>query len=142
MPKKLIIITTFIKYHKNYNLSTLKPYKLCNADCFKVVRLVMVLRISKVSFDNWLDKSCMKLVGAPCKATLGDDKFIVNFSEQRINQYTLSPVFPIKQISAVNVIYEREFINTLQIAAKCIRWIIEKQFHISGMIIIGFQYPL
>ena len=30
-------------------------YELCNSDCFKVVRVGRVLRISKVSFDNWLD---------------------------------------------------------------------------------------
>ena len=36
-------------------ISRRKAYELCNSDCFKVVRVGRVLRISKVSFDNWLD---------------------------------------------------------------------------------------
>jgi excisionase family DNA binding protein len=32
-----------------------KAYELCNADAFKVIRVGRTLRISKSSFDYWLD---------------------------------------------------------------------------------------
>lgn len=32
-----------------------KAYELCNSGCFKVVRIGRALRISKLSFDTWLD---------------------------------------------------------------------------------------
>ena len=32
-----------------------KAYELCNSDAFKVIRVGRTLRISKSSFDYWLD---------------------------------------------------------------------------------------
>lgn len=36
-------------------ISKSKAYELCKKPDFKVVRLGRTIRISKVSFDNWLD---------------------------------------------------------------------------------------
>ena len=36
-------------------ISRRKAYELCNSDCFKVLRIGRALRVSKASFDNWLD---------------------------------------------------------------------------------------
>ncbi len=36
-------------------ISKSKAYELCKQPDFKVVRLGRTIRISKVSFDNWLD---------------------------------------------------------------------------------------
>jgi len=32
-----------------------KAYELCNSDAFKVIRVGRTLRVSKSSFDYWLD---------------------------------------------------------------------------------------
>ena len=37
-------------------ISRKKAYELCNSGCFKIVRVGRVIRISKFSFDEWLDK--------------------------------------------------------------------------------------
>lgn len=36
-------------------ISRRKAYELCNSDCFKVIRVGRTMRISKASFDHWLD---------------------------------------------------------------------------------------
>lgn len=36
-------------------ISRRKAYELCNSGCFKVVRVGRTLRVSKLSFDTWLD---------------------------------------------------------------------------------------
>ena len=36
-------------------ISRRKAYDLCNSDIFKVIRVGRALRVSKVSFDQWLD---------------------------------------------------------------------------------------
>lgn len=36
-------------------ISRRKAYDLCNSDRFKVIRVGRILRISKASFDHWLD---------------------------------------------------------------------------------------
>ncbi|MDL2218068.1 helix-turn-helix domain-containing protein [Christensenellaceae bacterium OttesenSCG-928-M15] len=36
-------------------ISRRKAYELCNSNCFKVIRVGRALRISKASFDYWLD---------------------------------------------------------------------------------------
>ena len=38
-------------------ISRRKAYDLCNSDIFKVIRVGRALRVSKVSFDQWLDGS-------------------------------------------------------------------------------------
>ena len=38
-------------------ISRRKAYELCNSDIFKVIRVGRALRVSKVSFDQWLDGS-------------------------------------------------------------------------------------
>lgn len=40
---------------KILDISRRKAYELCNSDEFKVVRIGKTLRISKASFDSWLD---------------------------------------------------------------------------------------
>lgn len=37
------------------NISRRKAYELCNSGCFKIVRVGRTIRISKLSFDEWLD---------------------------------------------------------------------------------------
>lgn len=32
-----------------------KAYELCNSGCFKIVHVGRVIRVSKLSFDEWLD---------------------------------------------------------------------------------------
>lgn len=39
------------------NISRRKAYELCNSNAFKVVRVGKVLRVSKASFDSWLDNN-------------------------------------------------------------------------------------
>ena len=39
------------------NISRRKAYELCNSGSFKIVRIGRVIRISKSSFDEWLDTS-------------------------------------------------------------------------------------
>jgi len=36
-------------------VSRKKAYELCNSDSFNIVRIGRSIRISKSSFDNWLD---------------------------------------------------------------------------------------
>lgn len=36
-------------------VSRKKAYELCNSDCFKIVRVGRSIRVSKSSFDAWLD---------------------------------------------------------------------------------------
>lgn len=36
-------------------ISRRKAYELCNSDVFKVIRIGRALRVSKASFDFWLD---------------------------------------------------------------------------------------
>ena len=36
-------------------ISRRKAYELCNSDAFKVIRIGRALRVSKASFDFWLD---------------------------------------------------------------------------------------
>ena len=36
-------------------ISRRKAYDLCNSDIFKVIRVGRALRVSKASFDQWLD---------------------------------------------------------------------------------------
>ncbi|MEG0767548.1 MAG: helix-turn-helix domain-containing protein [Clostridia bacterium] len=36
-------------------ISRRKAYELCNSDSFKVLRIGRALRVSKASFDYWLD---------------------------------------------------------------------------------------
>lgn len=37
------------------NISRRKAYELCNSGSFKIVRVGRTIRISKLSFDEWLD---------------------------------------------------------------------------------------
>lgn len=37
------------------NIGRRKAYELCNSGAFKVVRVGRTIRISKLSFDEWLD---------------------------------------------------------------------------------------
>ncbi|MGF7011628.1 excisionase family DNA binding protein [Lachnospiraceae bacterium PF1-21] len=37
------------------NISMKKTYELCNSGAFRVIRLGRVLRVSKASFDHWLN---------------------------------------------------------------------------------------
>ena len=37
------------------NIGRRKAYELCNSGCFKIVRVGRVIRVSKLSFDEWLD---------------------------------------------------------------------------------------
>ena len=37
-------------------VSRKKAYELCNTGCFSIVRVGRIIRISKISFDEWLDK--------------------------------------------------------------------------------------
>lgn len=39
------------------NIGRRKAYELCNSDCFKIVRVGRIIRISKLSFDEWLDNT-------------------------------------------------------------------------------------
>ncbi|MDO4568712.1 MAG: helix-turn-helix domain-containing protein [Clostridia bacterium] len=36
-------------------ISRRKAYELCNSNAFKVIRVGRALRVSKASFDYWLD---------------------------------------------------------------------------------------
>jgi len=36
-------------------ISRRKAYELCNSDTFRVIRVGRALRVSKASFDYWLD---------------------------------------------------------------------------------------
>lgn len=36
-------------------ISRRKAYELCNSDAFRVIRIGRALRVSKASFDHWLD---------------------------------------------------------------------------------------
>lgn len=36
-------------------ISRRKAYELCHGDFFKVIRIGSAIRVSKASFDNWLD---------------------------------------------------------------------------------------
>ena len=36
-------------------ISRKKAYELCNSGCFNIVRVGRTIRISKISFDGWLD---------------------------------------------------------------------------------------
>lgn len=38
------------------DISRKKAYELCNSGCFKIVRIGRTIRISKASFDEWLDQ--------------------------------------------------------------------------------------
>ena len=40
------------------NISRSKAYELCREDHFKVVRIGTTVRISRKSFDEWLDGGC------------------------------------------------------------------------------------
>ena len=37
------------------NISRRKAYELCNSGSFKIVRVGRTIRVSKLSFDEWLD---------------------------------------------------------------------------------------
>jgi len=37
-------------------ISKKKAYELCKSGCFKIVRIGTTIRISKPSFDEWLDE--------------------------------------------------------------------------------------
>ena len=37
------------------NIGRRKAYELCNSGCFKIVHVGRVIRVSKLSFDEWLD---------------------------------------------------------------------------------------
>lgn len=37
------------------NISRRKAYELCGSGCFKMVRIGRTIRVSKTSFDEWLD---------------------------------------------------------------------------------------
>lgn len=37
------------------NIGRRKAYELCHSGCFKIVRVGRVIRVSKLSFDEWLD---------------------------------------------------------------------------------------
>ncbi len=37
------------------NIGRRKAYELCNSGCFKIVRVGRSIRVSKASFDEWLD---------------------------------------------------------------------------------------
>lgn len=39
------------------NIGRRKAYELCNSGCFKIVRVGRVIRVSKSSFDEWLDNT-------------------------------------------------------------------------------------
>lgn len=39
------------------NIGRRKAYELCNSGYFKVVRVGRIIRVSKLSFDEWLDNS-------------------------------------------------------------------------------------
>lgn len=39
------------------NIGRRKAYELCNSDSFKIVRVGRIIRISKPSFDKWLDNN-------------------------------------------------------------------------------------
>jgi excisionase family DNA binding protein len=39
------------------SISRSKAYELCNSDEFKTIRIGRSLRISKASFDKWLDSN-------------------------------------------------------------------------------------
>lgn len=39
------------------NIGRRKAYELCNSGCFKIVRVGRIIRISKLSFDEWLDNT-------------------------------------------------------------------------------------
>ena len=43
-------------------ISRRKAYDLCNSDTFKVIRVGRALRVSKASFDHWLD-GCKEIGG-------------------------------------------------------------------------------
>ncbi|MBQ4617287.1 MAG: helix-turn-helix domain-containing protein [Clostridia bacterium] len=38
------------------NISRRKAYELCGSGCFKIVRIGRTIRVSKPSFDEWLDQ--------------------------------------------------------------------------------------
>lgn len=38
------------------DISKKKTYELCHSGCFKTVRVGRAIRISKASFDKWLDQ--------------------------------------------------------------------------------------
>ena len=38
------------------NIGRRQAYELCNSGSFKIVRVGRVIRVSKLSFDEWLDK--------------------------------------------------------------------------------------
>lgn len=38
-----------------------KAYELCNADFFRTVKIGNAIRVSKVSFDEWLDNNKMEV---------------------------------------------------------------------------------
>lgn len=38
-------------------ISRRKAYELCNSNCFKVIRVGRAVRVSKASFDYWLDNN-------------------------------------------------------------------------------------
>lgn len=37
------------------NIGRRKAYELCNSNSFKIVRVGRTIRVSKLSFDKWLD---------------------------------------------------------------------------------------
>lgn len=39
------------------NIGRRTAYELCNSGCFKIVRIGRTIRISKLSFDEWLDNT-------------------------------------------------------------------------------------
>lgn len=39
------------------NIGRRKAYELCNSGCFIIVRVGRIIRISKLSFDEWLDNT-------------------------------------------------------------------------------------
>ena len=41
---------------KMLEISRKKAYELSNSGCFKTVRIGRTIRVSKASFDNWLDQ--------------------------------------------------------------------------------------
>ena len=41
------------------NIGRKTAYELCNSDSFKIVRIGRSIRVSKTSFDEWLDNSSL-----------------------------------------------------------------------------------
>ncbi|MCC8026703.1 MAG: helix-turn-helix domain-containing protein [Clostridium sp.] len=46
---------TVVEVMEILGVSRKKAYELCNSGCFKIVRIGRSIRVSKSSFDEWLD---------------------------------------------------------------------------------------